>query len=287
MSSTSGRDTAGGGRDTAGGGQETGNRKRETEPARKRGGRGEQRATGNGTKVRWVNSGRLGWPIECDQRAGRFATFIVPRQRQFNEFPIHDQRLAVVTASTTRERAFPTEQRSWTMLISDLVPLAMDGLSVALACNACSPWNSGAWDSRFEVRDQKKIRDLRFEVSKETTVGTLKPITKKRPNYLPRCLSPHRCQLAPSILPPFSPFFLRQSCASSTNLLSTISPSNLQAQRLLHSPSAAFDPMSAPIPAPFYFLPLEINGAIWKSRAGSVHPLTPSVPVLRCIVAEA
>lgn len=155
MSSTSGRDTAGGG-------QETGNRKRETEPARKRGGRGEQRATGNGTKVRWVNSGRLGWPIECDQRAGRFATFIVPCQRQFNEFPIHDQRLAVVTASTTRQRAFPTEQRSWTMLISDLVPLAMDGLSVALALQcllALEQWGLG-----FEIRGSRSKKDSRFEI---------------------------------------------------------------------------------------------------------------------------
>lgn len=103
----------------AGGTQLEAGRKREIESGKRNlpGNAGEegsngQRATGNGTKVRWVNSGRLGWPIECDQRAGRFATFIVPRQRQFNEFPIHDQRLAVVTASTTRERAFPTEQRS-------------------------------------------------------------------------------------------------------------------------------------------------------------------------------
>lgn len=222
MSSTSGRDTAGGG-------QETGNRKRETEPARKRGGRGEQRATGNGTKVRWVNSGRLGWPIECDQRAGRFATFIVPRQRQFNEFPIHDQRLAVVTASTTRERAFPTEQRSWTMLISDLVPLAMDGLSVALACNACSPWNSGAGDSRFEVRDQKKIRDLRFEVSKETTVGTLEPITKKTPQlFTPVFITPPlpTCSLDSAPFLPFLPAaIVREQHQSLIDNLSFKSPS--------------------------------------------------------------
>lgn len=93
------------------------------------------------------------------------------------------------------------------MLISDLVPLAMDGLSVALACNACSPWNSGAWDSRFEVRDQKKIRDLRFEVSKETTVGTLEPITKKTPQlFTPVFITPPlpTCSLDSAPFLPFS-----------------------------------------------------------------------------------
>lgn len=50
------------------------------------------------------------------------------------------------------------------MLISDLVPLAMDGLSVALACNACSPWNSGAWDSTFEIRGSRLKKDSRLEI---------------------------------------------------------------------------------------------------------------------------
>lgn len=173
------------------------------------------------------------------------------------------------------------------MLISGLVPLAMDGLSVALASNACSPWNSGAWDSRFEIRDSRSKKDSRLEIRGQQRNDHRDPGANqgnKAPFFTPVFISPP----LPSFLPPFSPFFLRQSCANSTNLLSTISPSNLQAQRLLHSPSAApLDPCQRQCPGTvLFFCHSRLTARFWQSLAGPVHPLTPSVPIL-CIVAEA
>lgn len=140
---------------------------------------------GNGTKVRWVNSGRLDWPIKCDQ------------SRPFRD--IHHLSSTPVLINEPRRRyRFHHERESIsnrTELVSDLVPPAMDGLSVPLPSNACAPWNSGAWDSRFEIRDPEK--NSRFEIRGQQRNNHRDPGAnhEKRPHSLPRCLSAHRCEL--------------------------------------------------------------------------------------------